>query len=601
MALTKTSHSMLKGDTISVVDFGAVGDGVVDDTSAIQSALNSGKATVLFPKGSYKITSQLVVPFPGPSLIGEEGATLDLTNISGPFPSLAGILFATSSNTSLPALSVAAEAGDEELVFVSAPDVVAGDVIALTDTTSGSYLAPSYNQGEYVYVRSVTGSTVEITESLYGDYPTATTSLRKEPRRQFVMENLTIIGPPESSVSFLIVVQVNYAIDSIIRNCKIYSTSQRTLTLAHCNRMVIENCFINENTATVSDNYGLLFSECQDMTASNCNAFARRHATATGSANYVNRNIQILGGNYQSDVEPAVDAHGGTEYYMVDGATIGGFTIGGNHGFIRNSTIINHRQGGTCCSIRECRGTSFEMRNCFIRTYRYYESASTSAGMGWDALTINSNTVLGGVMVIENNTFYASNAGVAVVNPQPWINVNNGYGGVASSSASDIEVRVANNRMYGNLRPVYMQNQGTGGANFLSLTYHGNDVPSGSPDNTVLNTTNRYENGTVYALSQQVTAESGSVTVAASGIVNIFSPSILSGRVEFYGGIINGTQVRAVLTIDGNMSIDSGTTNVGNVIIPAAVAHKSLQLTLLNLDGASSQTFTYCVYRKGGV
>ena len=52
-------------DTVNVKDFGAVGDGVTDDTSAIQAALtkafNSGsnRNTVYFPSGTYRTTSTL--------------------------------------------------------------------------------------------------------------------------------------------------------------------------------------------------------------------------------------------------------------------------------------------------------------------------------------------------------------------------------------------------------------------------------------------------------------------------------------------------------------------------------------------------------------
>ena len=49
---------------ISVKDFGAVGDGVHDDTAAIQAALNtnSGNVSVYFPKGVYKITATILIP-----------------------------------------------------------------------------------------------------------------------------------------------------------------------------------------------------------------------------------------------------------------------------------------------------------------------------------------------------------------------------------------------------------------------------------------------------------------------------------------------------------------------------------------------------------
>ena len=50
-------------ESVSVFDFGAVGDGVSDDTAAIQAAINSlaGGGTVLFSPGQYKITAQLSI------------------------------------------------------------------------------------------------------------------------------------------------------------------------------------------------------------------------------------------------------------------------------------------------------------------------------------------------------------------------------------------------------------------------------------------------------------------------------------------------------------------------------------------------------------
>jgi hypothetical protein len=50
-------------DVVNVKDFGAVGDGVTDDTAAIQAALNGALGSQVFiPKGIYKITSQLNAP-----------------------------------------------------------------------------------------------------------------------------------------------------------------------------------------------------------------------------------------------------------------------------------------------------------------------------------------------------------------------------------------------------------------------------------------------------------------------------------------------------------------------------------------------------------
>jgi hypothetical protein len=71
--LSQTVETKLR-ETVSVKDFGAVGDGVVDDTAAIQAALDSGASTVTVPDGTYKITSSLVLPS-DTALIANQGAT----------------------------------------------------------------------------------------------------------------------------------------------------------------------------------------------------------------------------------------------------------------------------------------------------------------------------------------------------------------------------------------------------------------------------------------------------------------------------------------------------------------------------------------------
>jgi hypothetical protein len=58
-AAARTVDSKL-GDTVSVKDFGAKGDGTTDDTAAIQAAINAvDLGTVFFPKGNYKTTAKL--------------------------------------------------------------------------------------------------------------------------------------------------------------------------------------------------------------------------------------------------------------------------------------------------------------------------------------------------------------------------------------------------------------------------------------------------------------------------------------------------------------------------------------------------------------
>jgi len=73
---------MLEGAPVNVKDFGAVGDGVTDDTAAIQAAIDSfgastsssARGLVRLPKGTYKVTSSLYLPIEV-SLVGDGGRT----------------------------------------------------------------------------------------------------------------------------------------------------------------------------------------------------------------------------------------------------------------------------------------------------------------------------------------------------------------------------------------------------------------------------------------------------------------------------------------------------------------------------------------------
>ena len=77
-AVTRTALSKMQ-ESVSVKDFGAVGDGVTNDTTAIQDAIDSvatAGGAVYFPPGEYLISGSITISTYGVSLIGASGAAL---------------------------------------------------------------------------------------------------------------------------------------------------------------------------------------------------------------------------------------------------------------------------------------------------------------------------------------------------------------------------------------------------------------------------------------------------------------------------------------------------------------------------------------------
>ena len=60
-AVSRTAQAKMR-EMVSVKDFGAVGNGVADDTAAIQAAINSGNRSIFIPAGTYKITAPINIP-----------------------------------------------------------------------------------------------------------------------------------------------------------------------------------------------------------------------------------------------------------------------------------------------------------------------------------------------------------------------------------------------------------------------------------------------------------------------------------------------------------------------------------------------------------
>ena len=155
-------------ESISVKDFGAVGDGVTDDTTAIQAAIDAvyglGGGRLLFPAGTYKVSAAPLTLRDRVQLIGagSQCTTLDFS-AQAAFASASGFIMLVGGG--LGALqSVTASVAEGATAFaVSGSGIAAGDMIQIRSTefydgrtegiTAVAYSASTaYTKGQIVYV-----------------------------------------------------------------------------------------------------------------------------------------------------------------------------------------------------------------------------------------------------------------------------------------------------------------------------------------------------------------------------------------------------------------------------------------------------------------
>lgn len=89
-------------EILSVKDFGAVGDGVADDTSAVRNAITASYGKTLYvPPGTYKITSNIAITA-GITISGTKGASI----FKQSFENAAGFIMFTAASPSPPTRAI---------------------------------------------------------------------------------------------------------------------------------------------------------------------------------------------------------------------------------------------------------------------------------------------------------------------------------------------------------------------------------------------------------------------------------------------------------------------------------------------------------------
>ncbi len=168
--------------TVSVRDYGAVGDGQHDDSAAFESAVAAvaKPGVVAIPAGTYRLTRTLT-PASGVVLRGAGAkASFLVFNMGGSADPL--IDFTTYNSRSWSSLTQDAPLGATSMTLASASGIAVGDVMEIEQQNDPAkmYTDPEWNQdwaqsvvGQFAVVTAVSGKAVSLDRPLRADYVTS--------------------------------------------------------------------------------------------------------------------------------------------------------------------------------------------------------------------------------------------------------------------------------------------------------------------------------------------------------------------------------------------------------------------------------------------
>jgi len=256
--VTKEWLNAVDAHVFGVTRYGAVGDGVTDDTAAIQAAADAvcaaGGGTLVFPAGTYKITSGILFNS-GNIVLSGYGATINaesLTFNAGIRGSGACFQFLTGNTLYSTTLSSTASVGASTLNLASGAGAVEGQIIRSVSTQKqyeNQGTAAYYNDQNKIVL--VSGNTVTLETPL--SYPLTVgpyvvTVTMRLPLKNIEIEGFKFIGggvissPLPNGIGQSGVWGVG--VDNfVVRDCKFYRLQGIAVGVDGAIDFIVEGCY----------------------------------------------------------------------------------------------------------------------------------------------------------------------------------------------------------------------------------------------------------------------------------------------------------------------------------------------------------------------
>ena len=331
-------------------DYGAVGDGITDDSEAVQDAVDAGYAVYFASNKIYYLASTVTIDHDC-HLFGGAGATIKTATPSGGTANDAIVVTGTLKKTTTlttdyTSTGSTANSGNQfTLSDMTGIDV--GDIMVITaEDQYYSYARPTYYLGATLLVSDVYNGHIYTSNSMpWNITNTANVSVKVYSAPTAIIEGLNFISDIDSLGQYKSLIDLKWCKNSIVRNCNLshFGIGLRAYfsvnTLVDC-VTVSKSKYDNSMTG---DGYGIYVQSSTDTIIQRVLAICAQGCVDLGGS-IPNINTYVRNCNLTSECRAVgIDMHENSYNIVVEDCTFGGLSLYGTATVNRCRFIRNNR------------------------------------------------------------------------------------------------------------------------------------------------------------------------------------------------------------------------------------------------------------------
>lgn len=356
-------------------DFGAVGDGVTDDSQAVQDACDAGYAVYFGSDKTYYLASTVMIDHDC-HLFGGAGATIKTATPSGGVTPngivVTGTLKNTTALTSDYASTGTGDNGGNQSTLTDMTGIEIGDILIVTaEDQYYSYSRQYYYLGATLLVSDIYNGHIYTSNSMPWDITnTANVTVQVYSAPTAIVDGLNFVSDLDSRGNYKYLLTLSYSKNSVVRNCNL-TQMDNGIILDHTVNALIDNVAVSKSkydNALSGDGYGICVSSCSNTEIKRILSICSQ-GCINASGRIPNINTYIHECNLASECRPiGIDMHENSYNIVIEDCTLAGLSLYGTATvnrcrFIRTNRVDN----STSITIRgshDPRWAMFKITNC---------------------------------------------------------------------------------------------------------------------------------------------------------------------------------------------------------------------------------------------